>query len=703
MRKTDDLLFEIGTEELPPKELQKLSEALAKGILAGLLAKRLATDDSVSRVFAAPRRLGVLVSAVAARQTAETIEKRGPSVSAAFTQDGAPTPAALGFARSVGVTVQALTRIKTDRGLFLSYQERRRGEALSAVLPGILDEALLRLPTGRRMRWGAGDTEFVRPVHWIVALHGRRALPMTVLAIKAGRRTYGHRFHAPKPLAISSARDYADILKNKGQVIADFAERRELVRAQSLQLATTIEAHALIEPDLLDLVTSLVEWPHAIMGAFDESFLTIPREALIAAMQDHQKYFPLERDGELLPRFITIANIESQDDTVIRKGNERVLAARFADARFFWQNDRTQSLAAHGEGLEGVAFEERLGSMAQKVARVQGLAAIIATLVDCNEAQARRAALLSKADLMTGMVGEFPELQGVMGGYYARHDGEDPAVATAIAEHYRPRFSGDALPETRIGRVVALADKLDTLVGIFGVGLAPTGDKDPFALRRAAIGILRLLDVLGEKGHDLDVPALMESAQAQFPQGLLPGDTKTAVLAFLEERLRHFLETSYPQDAVQASLAYGLKQAHDVRRRAQALAAFAQSAHAPALAAAHKRICNILKKNSADLIAPDTRVLHDPAEKRLAAELADCQNMVEEWRKVQDYRQMDYEKVLEAFGALRPAVDGFFEEVLVMTDDDQARQSRLALLSDLARLFETVGDLSCLKISGDAP
>ena len=697
MLKTDDLLLEIGTEELPPKELHKLGVALAHELFQALKENCLTSEPSHTQSFAAPRRLAVLVHEVAARQPAETIERKGPALSAAFTKDGSPTAAAQGFARSLQVPVESLIRLSTDRGEFLGYHEQRKGQALAAILPALLDGVIRRLPTGRRMRWGASDTEFVRPVHWVVLLHGKRVLKVPILSLTSGRKTRGHRFHAPKALAIGEAQAYCETLRTQGHVLADFDERKGVIRAQVERLATDIKAQALIDPALLDLVTSLVEWPRALLGSFDEAFLEVPREALVAAMQDHQKYFPLEQHGRLLPRFITVANIESKDETVVRKGNERVLAARFADARFFWQNDRKKRLEAHGEGLGSVAFEQRLGSLADKVSRLQVLTSSIAQLTQSDESLAKRAARLCKADLLTGMVGEFPELQGIMGGHYARHDGEAESVAMAIAEHYQPRFSGDTLPTTTMGRELALADRLDTLVGIFGVGLAPTGDKDPFALRRAAIGALRLLDALGEhKGCDLEIEPLIRVAFAQYPRDLLKSETPQAVSDFLVERLRHLLNSFYPGDAVDAGLAHGVTRVHDAKRRIEALARFAQNPDATALISANKRIRNILRQAPEGVDPGLSLTLSVPAEIQLSAELETLQPAVEQWVAAGDYDQ-----ALRKLGGLRPAVDGFFQDVLVMSEDSEVRRSRLTLLSRLSSLFERIGDVSRLKISGD--
>lgn len=697
MLKTEPLLLEIGTEELPPKELHKLGTVLAHSLLAALTEARLLRENANSQSFAAPRRLAVLVSEVAAKQTDEFVERKGPALSAAFGKDGAPTAAAQGFARSLQVPIEALTTLTTDRGDFLGYRERRKGQALGTVLPALLDKVLRGLPMGRRMRWGDNETEFVRPVHWVVLLHGQRIVRVPVLAVTAGRTTRGHRFHAPQKIAISSADDYRRLLKTEGYVLADFEERTARVREQVEVLAAGIKAKALIDPALLDLVTSLVEWPRALLGSFDEGFLEVPREALVAAMQDHQKYFPLEREGRLLPQFITVANIESTDESVVRRGNERVLAARFADARFFWRNDGKKRLETHAEGLEAVVFQQRLGSIADKVGRLRGLTCHIARLTGGDESLADRAAKLSKADLLTGMVGEFPELQGIMGGHYARHDGESRAVAEAIAEHYRPRFAGDTLPQTELGQALALADKLDTLVGIFGIGLAPTGDKDPFALRRAAIGALRLWELIGQRpGCDIPVAALVREACTLYPEGLLASDTPAAVCDFLVERLRHLLSASYPADAVDAGLAYGMVKVSDSTRRIEALALFGQSPDAGALISANKRIRNILKQAPETVDSTLPLTLTEAAEIRLAERLEALQPRVSAW-----VEQGDYQQALVALSGLRPVVDAFFLEVLVMAEDQELRRSRLALLSRLSSMFEGIGDVSRLKPQGD--
>ena len=697
MTKRNDLLVEIGTEELPPGELMALAEALAEGLRAALADNRLLARDSSTHRFAAPRRIAARITGVAGRQGAQTVVRRGPALAAAFAPDGSPTGATQGFARSLGVGVEALERITTERGEFLGYYERRPGQGLAAVLADVLEGVLQRLPARRRMRWGAGTTEFVRPVHWVVTLYGARALRIPVLGVVSGRKSRGHRFHAPRALTIPEAAVYETLLESEGRVVADFALRRQRIRGQIDRLAATIAAEPLVEEGLLDLVTALVEWPHAVLGAFDPDFLQVPREVLIAAMQGHQKYFPLERQGRLLPHFITIANIAPQDDGAIRKGNERVLAARFADARFFWDTDREKPLESHARGLSQVAFEQRLGSLADKAARLTRLARLIAEWLGVDSEQAARAGALCKADLLTGMVGEFPELQGIMGGHYARHGGEHEAVAAAIAEHYRPRFAGDGLPDGTLGLTLALADKLDTLVGIFGIGQGPTGDKDPFALRRAAIGVLRLLEALGERhGQDLPVNPLLSGACAQYPAGLLAADTTDIVQRFLTERLRNLLEGTLAQDIVAAALAGGLDRVYDATRRAQALLTFTRGPAAPALIGAHKRIRNILRQNHEPLDDHEPWTGVEKADRRLAQEIARCEAGVGD-----QSGRGDYGSALASLGELRPAVDAFFEEVLVMSEDATIRRGRLRLLARLAALCERVGDLSCLKISGD--
>ncbi|MDA8361896.1 MAG: glycine--tRNA ligase subunit beta [Gammaproteobacteria bacterium] len=698
MTKTDSLLLEIGTEELPPQDLWRTAQALGEELAAALADARLLAFKSPPRVFGAPRRLAVRIDGVLGRQQPETIERRGPPLAAAFAADGTPTKATLGFARSCNADVADLVRLSTERGEFLGFRERRAGLALKNVLEGLLHEVIKKLPTGRRMRWGAGDTEFIRPVHWIVLLYGTRVLPVTVLGLKAGRRTRGHRFHGPASLPLPSAQAYEDTLAQQGHVIADFLRRQDQIRAQVEHLAEAGGGSAHIEPALLALVTALVEWPTALLGSFDSDFLQLPAEVLIATMRDHQKYFPVvDQQGRLRAQFITVANVEPADPASIRAGNERVLAARFADARFFWETDQSRRLEEHGTGLAEVAFEQRLGSLADKSARVARLAGDIASGLGLDVAQAQRAATLAKCDLITGMVGEFPELQGVMGGYYARHQGEEAQVAQAISDQYRPRFANDSLPSTRLGKALALADKLDTVVGIYTVGLVPTGDKDPFALRRTTIGILRLLDDLGADGDtaELDLPTLLEWAFGYYRPGLLRRDLLDPLKDFVTERLRQLFLGEFESGPVEAALARGARRIHDLRKRLEALAAFEHSADAAALVAANKRIRNILKQAEGDLGTEGGQALEEAAERHLQAELEYLRPHV-----VALTEDGAYAQALARLSGLRPAVDAFFDSVLVMTDDLALRRSRMRLLSELAALFALIGDVSLLKTGG---
>src|SRR6185437_2659762 len=500
-----DFLVELGTEELPPKALRGLEESFASGVRAGLDKAALEHGDIVS--FATPRRLAVLVRLLAARQPDQDVKRRGPPVTAAFDANGAPTRAALAFAESCGTTVDGLQRIDEGKGTFLFFVGVKPGAAVTELLPQIVQASLDALPIPRRMHWGSSDAEFVRPVHWLLLLYRKDVVPVTLLDTGAGAFTQGHRFHAPKPIRVTTPASYERVLRERGYVLADFAARRALIRERAMQAAKELGGDALISDALLDEVTALVEWPVPIAGRFEERFLSLPREVLISTLQDHQRYFPVEdENGKLLPWFITISNIESREPQKVRAGNERVVRPRLADAAFFWDQDRKRPLAALRDSLDAVTFHVKLGSLGDKTRRVRTLAGEIAAK---ERAETERAAELCKCDLLTAMVGEFPELQGIMGTYYALADGETPEVAVAIREHYLPRGAGDELPETHPGLAVAIADKLDTLAGIFAVGEKPTGTKDPLGLRRAAIGVLRILI---ETRLDLDLRHLIARA-----------------------------------------------------------------------------------------------------------------------------------------------------------------------------------------------
>jgi len=683
-----DLLIEIGTEELPPKALPVLSAALHAELTRRLDDARLAYG--ASRAYASPRRLAVLVEALAGSQPTQQVERRGPAKAAAFDKDGQPTPAALGFARSCGVDFAALSTLATDKGEWLVYRAQQPGRALAELLPAFLREALAALPIQKRMRWGSGDAEFVRPVHWLVALHGTDVIPMEIFGIAAGRVTQGHRFLGERALTIPAPADYAALLETRGRVLADFDARRERVRALVHDAAAAAGGRPLIDEGLLAEVTALVEWPAPIVGSFDTHFLEVPREALVASMQGHQKYFPLENaDGSLQNRFVTIANIDSPRPEAIRDGNERVIRPRLADAAFFWRKDRSQPLAARLPRLADMVFERRLGSLLDKSTRVAALAARLAPSFDADPACAQRAGELSRCDLLSEMVGEFPELQGTMGAHYAAHDGEPGAVATALGEFYQPRFAGDAIPASATGRALALAEKLDTLVGIFGIGAAPTGDKDPYALRRAALGALRICI---EGGSALDLAATLETAAAAYA-GRIPDGTAAEVFAFVLERARgYFAERGTRADVVDAVLALKPASPFDLARRVAAVESFLALPEAQALAAANKRIANLLKKSArAEAGSVDETLFVDAAERRLGAALA---ALVETQAAHAD--DLDYGAWLARLAALREPVDAFFDGVLVMAEDPALRDNRLRLLAQLQGLFLRVADVGLI-------
>ncbi|HHJ20442.1 MAG TPA: glycine--tRNA ligase subunit beta, partial [Gammaproteobacteria bacterium] len=507
-----DFLVEIGTEELPPKALPTLIKSFAQEIQRGLDSAELSFAEV--HEYAAPRRLAVWVEGVATRQADKQIERRGPAVAAAFDAEGNPSKAAQGFARSCGVEVDQLARMETAKGSWLCFRAEQKGASATDLLPEIVSNALAKLPIPKRMRWGSRDTEFVRPVHWVILLQDNQVIPAQVMGITADNKTRGHRFHHPEALEISQPARYAEQLKDEGYVIADFSERRATIRHQVETLAMAQGGTAVIDAALLDEVTALVEWPVALAGKFDEAFLDVPHEALIATMQDNQKYFPLvSASGGLMARFITVANIESSDPETVIEGNERVIRPRFSDAVFFWEQDRKQTLASRVEALKTVLFQKQLGTLYDKTLRIQQLAAFVATQIGADQVDAERAAWLSKCDLLSDMVNEFPKLQGIAGRYYAQHDGEAEAVALALDEQYLPRHAGDDLPAGGIAQALAIADKIDTVVGIFGIGQKPSGTRDPFGLRRASLGILRILI---EKDLDLDLKALIEKARSEL-------------------------------------------------------------------------------------------------------------------------------------------------------------------------------------------
>ena len=683
-----DFLFELGTEELPPLALPELERALKEGLRSGLESAGLGHGDIVS--YAAPRRLAVLVHALVDTQPEQQIKRRGPPVSAAFDKSGAPTRAATAFVETCGVTLEQLGRVTEGKGEFLYFEGSKPGAATTTLLPAIVQAALDALPIPKRMRWGTSEAEFVRPVHWIVMRFGHETLPVRLLDTEAGATTRGHRFHAPQELAFSSPADYADTLRSKGFVLASFAERRERIRDQVLVCAKNLGGKAVLDDALLDEVTALVEWPVALEGRFDERFLALPREVLISTLQEHQRYFAVENTkGELTNHFITVSNIESRDPSRVRAGNERVVRPRLADAAFFHEQDRRNPLHAWRQGLDSVTFQAKLGSIGDKLRRVVALTREIAPLVGADVALAARAAELSKCDLLSAMVGEFPELQGVMGAYYAAADGEDPRVAAAIRDHYLPRGAGDALPADPVGVAVALADKLDTLAGIFGIGQKPSGTKDPFALRRAAIGVFR---IVLERQIDLDLSEIVGKAVSAQP--VKTQDTSGEVLAYLQERMRsYYLEVGYPAESFEAVLATGTTRALDFDQRMRALAKFRERPEAESLAAANKRIANILRKSSAGEVAQHIEVsmLSVEAEKTLHGALEAVSAAV-----TADIAARRYDEALAKLASLRPSIDAFFNDVMVNDPDAGLRANRLALVSRVRNLFAGVADFSKL-------
>lgn len=686
-----DFLVEIGTEELPPKSLFNLAQAFADGIAKGLGTSGVKHGEV--EWFATPRRLAVRVGGLADHQPDQEVKRQGPAVANAFDASGQPTKAALGFAASCGVTIDQLQQVDGPRGKVLQFVGVKKGEPTTTLLPGIVSTSLSELPIAKRMRWGAGEQEFVRPVHWVVMLLGSTVVEATVLGIVAGKQSRGHRFHAPQPIVISSAARYPETLLEKGRVVVDASQRRESIRTGVNAIAGSLGGTAVIEPALLDEVASLVEWPVPLAGRFDARFLDLPQEVLIATMQEHQRYFPVRgADGKLINAFITVANIESRDPDKVRDGNERVVRPRLADAAFFWETDRKQRLDSRCEALQAVTFQSKLGSLFDKATRVEALSSHIATIIRGDAALAQRAAKLSKCDLLTAMVGEFPELQGLMGRYYATHDGEPAEVAAALAEQYWPRFSGDQLPQTPTGIAVSMADKLDTIAGIFSIGQKPSGTRDPFGLRRAALGVLR---ICVERKLDIDLYQLVETAVAQQPIPV-PAETVEEIWAYLMERLRgSYLEatdqgvTTEMFDAVLGSRSHSPL---DIDLRLDALKSFLALPEAQALSAANKRIANILRKvPEAVSGAVSTDRLQDPAERALFEHVISTERGVNPL-----LARREYAAALSHLAGLREDVDRFFDGVMVMADDAEVRANRLALLSRLRSVFLQIADLSRL-------
>ena len=686
---TQNFLVEIGTEELPPKALKTLATSFADNVEAELNQAGL-TFDKIEW-FAAPRRLAVKVLNLATQQPSKEIEKRGPAVSAAFDAEGKPTKAAEGWARGCGITVEQAERIATDKGEWLVHRAKIEGQPTKNLLNDIVANALAKLPIPKPMRWADKTVQFIRPVHTVTMLLGDELIEGEILGVASARTIRGHRFLGEKEFEIQHADQYPQLLREKGSVVADFNERKAEILAKSQAKATALGGVADIEESLLEEVTSLVEYPNVLAAKFEERFLAVPAEALVYTMKGDQKYFPIyDKDGKLLPHFIFVSNINPEDPTAIIEGNEKVVRPRLTDAEFFFKTDLKQKLVDRLPRLETVLFQQQLGTLKDKTDRIEQLAGEIAKQIGADEAKAKRAGLLSKCDLMTNMVFEFTDTQGVMGMHYARHDGEDEEVAVALNEQYMPRFAGDELPKSLVASAVALADKFDTLTGIFGIGQAPKGSADPFALRRAALGALR---IIVEKNLPLDLEDLVKKSTALFGDKLTNQNVVTDVVDFMLGRFRAwYQDEGIAVDVIQAVLARRPTRPADFDARVRAVSHFRTLDSAEALAAANKRVSNILAKADAAIGEINLTACVEPAEKALAEAVLALRTEVQPL-----IAKGDYTAVLDKLANLRAPVDSFFDNVMVNAEDPALRQNRLAILNTLQGLFLQVADISVLQ------
>lgn len=686
---TQNFLVEIGTEELPPKALKTLATSFADNVEAELIQAGLSFDKI--EWFAAPRRLAVKVLNLATQQPSKEIEKRGPAVSAAFDAEGKPTKAAEGWARGCGITVEQAERIATDKGEWLVHCAKIEGQPTKNLLNDIVANALAKLPIPKPMRWADKTVQFIRPVHTVTMLLGDELIEGEILGVASARTIRGHRFLGEKEFEIQHADQYPQLLREKGSVVADFNERKAEILAKSQAKATALGGVADIEESLLEEVTSLVEYPNVLAAKFEERFLAVPAEALVYTMKGDQKYFPIyDKDGKLLPHFIFVSNINPEDPTAIIEGNEKVVRPRLTDAEFFFKTDLKQKLVDRLPHLETVLFQQQLGTLKDKTDRIEQLAGEIAKQIGADEAKAKRAGLLSKCDLMTNMVFEFTDTQGVMGMHYARHDGEDEEVAVALNEQYMPRFAGDELPKSLVASAVALADKFDTLTGIFGIGQAPKGSADPFALRRAALGALR---IIVEKNLPLDLEDLVKKSAALFSDKLTNKNVVADVVDFMLGRFRAwYQDEGIAVDVIQAVLARRPTRPADFDARVRAVSHFRTLDSAEALAAANKRVSNILAKADAAIGEINLTACVEPAEKALAEAVLVLRTEVQPL-----IAQGDYTAVLDKLANLRAPVDSFFDNVMVNAEDPALRQNRLAILNTLQGLFLQVADISVLQ------
>ena len=687
-----NLLIELGTEELPPKSLKKLSDSFTQNI-HDELSKAGFEFDSIAP-FAAPRRLAVVVHNCAATQPDAKVEKRGPAVTAAFDADGNPTRAAQGWAKGNGIEVAQASRLKTDKGEWLLHVADVKGKALQDVLQDVMNTTIKKLPIPKPMRWGSSSAEFIRPVHTLCVMFGNDVLPLSLFGLESGNQLSGHRFHGERRFTLDHADNYASAL-NKQYVVADYTKRTDTIEAGLIAKAKELGLSPDYDRALLEEISSLVEWPVILSAKFELEFLDVPKEALIYTMKDDQKYVPLlDSDGQLSSSFLFVSNIESKDPIQVIEGNQKVIRPRLSDAKFFFETDKKTTLASKAEKLSTVLFQKELGTVAEKTARLVAISQSIASALGVDSSHAARAATLSKADLLSDMVMEFPSVQGIMGHHYALHDGEDAAVALAIEEQYLPRFAGDKLPTSTAGYILSLAEKLDTLVGIFGIGKLPKGDKDPFALRRSAIGILR---ILVENKLAIDLQSMIESVVSIYGSKLSNAETATQVHTFLLDRFKPFYQDqNIAGDVVSAVMTQKPSTAIDFDARIKAVTAFKQMDSAGDLVAANKRVANILNKNDIDINALpsiDPSLFSEDAEKALFTALESAQDQVSSM-----IERLAYDEVLASLTVLKTPLNNFFDDVMIMADDEKVKSNRVALVGKARQLFLSVADVSVLAV-----
>lgn len=687
----ETLLIEIGTEELPPRALNNLSDAFSKGIESELKAKKL--SFSGIKAYATPRRLALVISDLQSEQEDYTNERRGPATQAAM-KDGAPTPALLGFARSCGVEVDQLTLLETDKGAWYVFKEEVKGDTLESLLPAMIEKALKGLPIPKRMRWADHDFEFVRPVRWLAVVYGDKVLNTEIFGITASNISRGHRFHTNAPIEIKNAADYETIMTEKGHIIPDFAKRKAMIEVQIKDVTNGLGT-PIVNAGLLDEVTALVEFPNAMIGSFESHFLDVPQEALIIAMEDHQRYFPIvDNDGTLIDKFCFISNIVSEQPEAVVAGNERVIRPRFADAEFFWNEDKEKPLESYLSHLENIVFQTKLGSQADKINRVKTLAEAIAKAINADETLVSRAARLNKADLISDMVQEFPELQGTMARYYANAQGEDSIVADSLEQVYWPRFAGDKLPTTKEAQALGLAERLDTIVGIFSIGEIPTGSRDPYGLRRNALAVLRILI---EEELNLDLLKLIEISASTMPEAIDAKKSVETIFTYIFDRLRAYSADLGVSNDVFASISeLKLTNPLDIYHRLLAVAKFKALPEAGTLIETNKRIHNILENNKDQVVstAVSEALLENDAEKALFTASNELKGKIQSLADAKDYQA-----ILVALSNLATPLANFFESTMVMADDLDVRHNRIALLTEIRDYFETVADISKLQLA----